>query len=124
MKLKLFMSVACVSIRKKVAGLRALLRAVRLNRQQPATGAAAHRLGLSSWHRSVREPLLVVAHQAILRVLYAYFTGMRREDCIQVSIPLNTIIKITPTSRGFDEERFHPIGDCTLDPHLLDPASH
>ena len=71
-----------------------------------------------------REPLLVVAHQAILRVLYAYFTGMRREDCIQVSIPLNTIIKITPTSRGFDEERFHPIGDCTLDPHLLDPASH
>ena len=97
-----------------------------------------------------REPLLVVAHQvisfdlrpahrrqhpllgsihcsrlqAILRVLYAYFTGMRREECVKVSIPLNMVIKITPTSTGFNEERFHPIGDCTLDPHLLDPASH
>ena len=98
-----------------------------------------------------REPLLVVAHQvmsfdlqflpfastlrivgsiqcsrlqAILRVLYAYFTGMRREDCVKVSIPLNMVIKITPTSTGFNEERFHPIGDCTLAPPLLDPASH
>jgi len=71
-----------------------------------------------------REPLLVVAHQAILRVLYAYFTGMRREECVKVSIPLNMVIKITPTSTGFNEERFHPIGDCMLDPHLLDPASH
>ena len=71
-----------------------------------------------------REPLLVVAHQAILRVLYAYFAGMRREDCIHVSIPLNTIIKVTPTSQGFDEERFHPIEGCDLDPALLDPASH
>jgi len=71
-----------------------------------------------------REPLLVVAHQAILRVLYAYFSGLAREDCVAVSIPLNTVIKIKPTAQGFDEERFHPIEPESLAPHLLDPASH
>jgi len=69
-----------------------------------------------------QETLLVVAHQAILRVLYAYFMGMRREECPDVSIPLNTVIKLTPTAEGCSEERF------TLLPNLkgkeLDPASH
>lgn len=69
-----------------------------------------------------RDPILVVAHQAILRVLYAYLMGMPREKCIDVSIPLNTVIKLTPTSFGCEEERFvlvpHPEGIT------LDPASH
>lgn len=60
--------------------------------------------------------------QAILRVLYAYFMGMPREQCIKVSIPLNTVIQLTPTSQGCHEERIlvleHPPGEC------LDPASH
>ncbi len=70
-----------------------------------------------------REPVLVVAHQAILRVLYAYFMGYARENCIEVSIPLNTVIKITPTSAGCEELRTvvlkHP-----PDADQLDPASH
>ena len=69
-----------------------------------------------------REPVVIVAHQAIHRVLFAYFMGMPREECIHVSIPLNTVIKITPTSNGCEEERTvvlqHPEGE------LLDPASH
>lgn len=69
-----------------------------------------------------REPVVIVAHQAIHRVLFAYFMGMPREECIHVSIPLNTVIKITPTSNGCEEERTvvlqHPKGE------LLDPASH
>jgi len=69
-----------------------------------------------------QETLLVVAHQAILRVLYAYFMGKPREECPDVSIPLNTVIKLTPTVQGCLEERF------TLLPNLkgkeLDPASH
>jgi len=48
--------------------------------------------------------------------------GMRREECPDVSIPLNTVIKLTPTAEGCSEERF------TLLPNLkgkeLDPASH
>ena len=69
-----------------------------------------------------REPVVIVAHQAILRVLYAYFMGFRREDCVGVSIPLNTVIRITPTSCGCEEERVlvleHPKNE------ELDPASH
>lgn len=69
-----------------------------------------------------QETLLIVAHQAILRVLYAYFMGKPREACPSVSIPLNTVIKLTPTVEGCLEERF------TLLPNLQgkekDPASH
>lgn len=69
-----------------------------------------------------RHPVVVVAHQAILRVLIAYFSGMKREDCVKLSIPLNQVIKITPTAKGCEEQR-HVI----LDPRPgsnLDPASH
>ena len=65
-------------------------------------------------------PLL--AAQAIHRVLYAYLMGLPREQCVDVSIPLNTVIKITPTEAGCEEERFtlleKPVGIN------LDPASH
>ena len=65
---------------------------------------------------------MIVAHQAILRVLFAYFMGFPREECINVSIPLNTVIRITPTAAGCEEERTvvlqHPKGE------QLDPASH
>ena len=43
-----------------------------------------------------REPLLIVAHQGILRLLYAYLMDMPREEAPYVSIPLNTVIKLEP----------------------------
>jgi broad specificity phosphatase PhoE len=70
----------------------------------------------------LREPIFVVAHQAILRVLYAYFMGFPREDCIKVSIPLNTVIELTPCATGCIEKR-----TVVLEPpkgEVLDPASH
>ena len=70
----------------------------------------------------LREPVVIVAHQAILRVLYAYFMGLPRNKCYDVSIPLNTVIKITPNANGCENERIlvlkHPPGE------QLDPASH
>ena len=70
----------------------------------------------------LREPVMIVAHQAILRVLYAYFMNLPRHECINVSIPLNTVIKLTPSAAGCIEERTvvlaHPPGET------LDPASH
>jgi len=69
-----------------------------------------------------REPLLIVGHQAIHRVLYGYLMGFPREKCIKVEIPLNTVIKITPTEAGCEEERFTLIQEP---PNVnLDPASH
>ena len=54
----------------------------------------------------------MACHQAILRVLYAYFSGLRREECVDVSIPLNTVIKLEPKVYGCDEERFELLRKC------------
>lgn len=57
-----------------------------------------------------REPVVMIAHQGIHRIIYAYFMGMNRKDAPYVSIPLNTVIKLTPHAYGCHEERI-----CLLD---------
>ena len=54
---------------------------------------------------SYSEPVLIVGHQAVLRLIYAYFTGKPREACPRLSIPLNTIIKLTPRTHDCEEVR-------------------
>ena len=54
----------------------------------------------------VREPLLIVGHQGILRILYAYFMGLDRKDAPYVSIPLNNVIQLTPHAYGCHETRY------------------
>ena len=51
------------------------------------------------------DPLLIVAHQGILRIIYSYFMGYRLEDAPLVSIPLNTIIKLSSSAYFCKEER-------------------
>jgi len=57
---------------------------------------------------SYHEPLLIVSHQAVLRVLYSYLMGKPRTKAPKIEIPLHTVMKITydgwnpPT-----EERFY-----------------
>mmetsp|Transcript_36078 Transcript_36078/g.107911 ORF Transcript_36078/g.107911 Transcript_36078/m.107911 type:complete len:132 (+) Transcript_36078:1844-2239(+) len=52
-----------------------------------------------------REPILLVGHQGILRILYAYFMGLSREEAPYVSIPLNHVLQLTPHAYGCHEER-------------------
>lgn len=52
-----------------------------------------------------REPILIVGHQGIHRLLYAYFMGLPREKAPYVSIPLNTVIELAPTAYGCEEKR-------------------
>ena len=40
---------------------------------------------------SYQEPVLIVGHQGVLRLIYAYFTGMDRTEACNASIPLNTV---------------------------------
>jgi len=54
---------------------------------------------------SYQEPVLIVGHQAVLRLIYAYFTGKPRDECPRLSFPLNTIIKLTPRTHDCDEQR-------------------
>jgi len=46
---------------------------------------------LESYH----EPLLLVSHQAVLRLLYSYLMGKPRHQAPKVEIPLHTVIRIT-----------------------------
>mmetsp|Transcript_15656 Transcript_15656/g.38599 ORF Transcript_15656/g.38599 Transcript_15656/m.38599 type:complete len:505 (+) Transcript_15656:237-1751(+) len=54
----------------------------------------------------LQDPVVVVAHQAVLRIVYAYFMMMDKNDATTISIPLNTVIKLVPRNHGCDEERF------------------
>lgn len=70
-----------------------------------------------------REPLLIVAHQGILRLLYAYLMGLPREDAPYVSIPLNTVIKLEPKVYSCDEKRFKLIEKPKLDDGQTEPPT-
>jgi broad specificity phosphatase PhoE/predicted kinase len=61
-----------------------------------------------------RQPLLVVAHQAVLRALYAYLMDRPAEECPRIDMPLHTLIQLTPTAYGCDERRF-PLEPAPLD---------
>ncbi|MES1907599.1 MAG: hypothetical protein MHM6MM_000686 [Cercozoa sp. M6MM] len=69
-----------------------------------------------------RGPIVVVAHRAILRCLYAYFTGRDRSEVPHLPIPLHTCIKLTARTYQTLEERFHFDVDAALDsdPQLCD----
>lgn len=57
-----------------------------------------------------RSPVLLIAHQAVLRVLYGYLAGKPQDECPHLSIPLHTVIQLTPTENGYDEQRFQLLG--------------
>lgn len=52
-----------------------------------------------------RAPVLVIGHQAVLRALYAYLVDCPPEKCPALSIPLHTVIELTPTAYGCEERR-------------------
>ena len=56
-----------------------------------------------------RDPVLIVAHQAVLRALYGYIKGLPLEKVPHLPIPLHTVIKVVPKAYGADEERI-PLG--------------
>ena len=57
-----------------------------------------------------KQPLLVVGHQGILRILYAYFIGIDRDKAPKLSIPLNTVICLDTTMNNCHEHREQLIG--------------
>lgn len=53
-----------------------------------------------------RQPILVIAHQAILRAIYAYFMDTPPRQIPFIEVPLHTVIQLTPTAYGCEEKRF------------------
>jgi broad specificity phosphatase PhoE/predicted kinase len=52
-----------------------------------------------------RTPVLVIAHRAVLRALTAYFLQMPPAETPYLPMPLHTVIQLTPTAYGCEEER-------------------
>ena len=63
---------------------------------------------------SEREPVMVVAHQAVHRCLYAYFRNIPPHEVPFISIPLHEVIEIIPQAYGCTEKR-HKLMD--VNPH-------
>eukprot|EP00752_Nemacystus_decipiens_P014769 g13148.t1 len=68
-----------------------------------------------------RSPLLVVGHQAILRVLYGYLTGKEPGECPTIHMPLHTAIKLTPRAYTCEEEWFRPLEECGVEDDKCSP---
>jgi Histidine phosphatase superfamily (branch 1) len=60
-------------------------------------------------------PTLVVSHVSILQVLIAYFRNSRIESCMNIEVPLHTVIKFTPVrGGGWMEERIPLTGESPV----------
>ncbi|CAD7941301.1 unnamed protein product [Amoebophrya sp. A25] len=68
-----------------------------------------------------RERLLVIGHQGVLRILYAYWKGLSREEAPGVSIPLNTVVQLIPSTYGCDEDRYRLL-TCVSRPVVVDES--
>ena len=51
-----------------------------------------------------RQPVLVIAHRAVLRCLYAYFLSRSMDDVPHLAMPLHHVVKLMPGSYGVQEE--------------------
>tara|TARA_B100000674_G_scaffold499228_1_gene542982 strand:+ start:7401 stop:8357 length:957 start_codon:yes stop_codon:yes gene_type:complete len=49
------------------------------------------------------EPLLIVAHQAVLRIIYGYLTGKKTTECPNIFIPQHKLLKITIDIKNVEE---------------------
>lgn len=61
-----------------------------------------------------REPLLIIGHQGILRILYAYFMGLSRAEAPYVQIPLGTVVKLSPHTYGCEEKHVCLMDQCEI----------
>ena len=56
-------------------------------------------------------PTLVVSHVSVLQMLVAYFRNSPVEECMDIDIPLHTVIKFTPARGGGWSESIHPLAN-------------
>lgn len=52
-----------------------------------------------------QEPIVIIAHQAVIRCLYAYFLDLPAEEIPYLSVPLHTLIRLDAKAYGCKEKR-------------------
>ena len=53
---------------------------------------------------SYNKPILIVAHNAVLKVLLGYFNNVDLKEIPYLDIPLNKVFKLTPNSKSYSME--------------------
>ena len=53
------------------------------------------------------KPILIVAHNAIIRVLLGYYQSVKKEDIPHLDVELGTVIKLTPNSVNYNMEKIN-----------------
>eukprot|EP00002_Diphylleia_rotans_P019202 TRINITY_DN3716_c0_g1_i3.p1 TRINITY_DN3716_c0_g1~~TRINITY_DN3716_c0_g1_i3.p1 ORF type:complete len:227 (+),score=31.96 TRINITY_DN3716_c0_g1_i3:326-1006(+) len=67
--------------------------------------------------------VMIISHQAVLRVLFTYLTEKTHQECPYAEIPLHTVIRLTPTAYGC-EVKYFPLDDAipqTAQMHSVQP---
>ena len=54
-------------------------------------------------------PTLCVSHVSVLQILIAYFRNSPVENCMDIHVPLRTVIKFTPARGGGWSESVHEL---------------
>eukprot|EP00697_Spironema_sp_BW2_P017716 gnl/Spiro4/9494_TR5029_c0_g1_i1.p1 gnl/Spiro4/9494_TR5029_c0_g1~~gnl/Spiro4/9494_TR5029_c0_g1_i1.p1 ORF type:complete len:371 (-),score=35.89 gnl/Spiro4/9494_TR5029_c0_g1_i1:156-1268(-) len=62
-----------------------------------------------------QHPIMIIAHQGVLRLLYAYFRGLPRDVAPRLDIPVHTVLRLTPRAYSCGEEAW-PISPPDLAP--------
>ena len=55
--------------------------------------------------RSFKKPILIVAHNAIIKVLLGYFKEIPHDEIPHVGVNLNEVIKLIPNSKNYSKEK-------------------
>lgn len=53
-----------------------------------------------------RGPVLIIAHNAVIRSIYAYLMAKPQQECPHIDVPLHTVFKLTTRAYGAQEQRF------------------
>eukprot|EP00752_Nemacystus_decipiens_P011163 g9918.t2 len=57
------------------------------------------------------QPVVVVAHLGVLRVIYGYLKGVEPAQCPHLKIPMHCVLQLNPKGYGYEEWRHYPLMD-------------
>eukprot|EP00434_Breviolum_minutum_P031403 symbB.v1.2.027772.t1/scaffold2874.1/size68342/4 len=63
----------------------------------------------------IQQPIMIISHQAVLRMMYGWLMHINREDAIETQVPQHMIVKITFDGLGGPPvERRYPLGPMEM----------
>ncbi|CAN0328699.1 unnamed protein product, partial [Discosporangium mesarthrocarpum] len=55
------------------------------------------------------QPVVIIAHLAVLRVVYGYLMGVEPSQCPFLDIPMHSVLQLNPKGYGYEEWRHFPL---------------